>query len=866
FYVVIAHDQSHGPIINGMTLSFRLISLWKPTPPPGSFSIGREWGREEKIVAVGRYYRLPRRDVAEFALVVEDAHQGRGIGTLLLEQLAFIARDNGIRFFVGEVLIESEEMMRVIQKSGFEVTQELEEDVYRIMLDLAPTPVVEERSVEREKIATIASMRAFLKPRSIAVIGASRRKDSVSNKLFRNLLSQGFNGVVYPVNPNTRSVASVRAYRSVLEIPDEIDLAVVVIPSDKVREAVEKCGRKGVRGVVVISAGFAEYGNEGVERQDRLVETTLSYGMRLVGPNCMGIINTDPDVNMNATFSSVFPPAGNVALGTQSGALGLAILEHAQKLNIGLSSFVSIGNRADVSSNDLLQYWEQDPATGVILLYLESFDAPRRFTRRRFARIARGVSVVKPVVAVKSGRTAAGSRAAKSHTGALAATEVGSDALFKQAGIIRVDTLEELFDMATLLAHQPIPKGNRVAILTNGGGPAILAADACAANGLELPSLFEKTIEGLKEFLPSTASIGNPIDMTATATAEQYNKALNILAQDPFADIVIVIFIPPVATNLEAVAAAISKALPRLRKRGKTVVASFMGYRGACADLVTKEGYCVPSFAFPESAALSLARAYEYREWLKRPKGRVPAMYDIDKHRAAAIVESAMGKNKDRPFLMDTHSMSDLLECYGIKVVQSMDAATPEEAASLAGKVGFPVVLKLLSDTIIHKTDVGGVALDLRNQAEVKRAFDDIRGRLESLGRSSDMRGVTVQKMVRGGVELIVGVTQDPSFGPLILFGMGGVYTELFKDVAFRIHPLTDVDAEEMVRSVNAYKLLKGWRGSPAGDVKAIEGLLLRVSEMIEDVPQIAELDLNPVKVMEKGRGYVIVDARLMLA
>ena len=712
----------------------------------------------------------------------------------------------------------------------------------------------------REKAAAIASLSALLKPRSIAVIGASRRQGSIGNKLFHNILHQEFNGVVYPVNPNAEVVASVKAYPSVLDIPGEVDLAVVIVPTGIVHQVVEQCGQKGVRGIVVISSGFGESGAEGIDRQKRLLEIVRSYGMRLVGPNCMGIINTDPQVNMNATFSSVFPPVGNVALGTQSGALGLAILEYARSLNIGLSTFVSIGNRADVSSNDLLQYWEEDPATDVILLYLESFGNPRKF-----ARIARSITPTKPVVAVKSGRTTAGSRAATSHTGALATAEVTSEALFTQAGVIRVDTLEELFDVANLLSHQPIPSGRRVAILTNGGGPGILTADACAARGLELSALSDKTLSELKRFLPPRASLTNPIDMTAEATAEEYSQALKILAQDNRIDIVIVIFIPPILTQPEAIADAIREIEPQFRQQGKTLVASFMGWRGASIKLGWEEGY-VPCFTFPEATAVALAKACEYSEWLKRPKGIIPEMAGVDKQKAEQVVRAALEQRTARPSWLDATSVTGLLGAYGIHVVRSKSATTAEEAKKAAAEIGFPVTVKLLSSTIAHKTEVGGVILNLSSQSEVECAFTRIRDHLASIGRESEMQGVIVQEMISGGIEVIVGVTQDPSLGPLILFGMGGIYTEFFKDVTFRIHPLTDVDAREMVRSVKAYQLFEGWRGSKPSDIEALEELLLRVSAMVEDLPQIAELDLNPVKVLERNNGYVVVDARVMLA
>jgi len=714
--------------------------------------------------------------------------------------------------------------------------------------------------MQREEVATIASLRALLKPRSIAVIGASRRQGTIGNKLFHNILHQEFNGVVYPVNPNAEVVASVKAYPSVLDIPGEVDLAVVIVPTEIVRQVVEQCGRKGVRGIVVISAGFGESGAEGIDRQERLLETARSYGMRLVGPNCMGIINTDPQVNMNATFSSIFPPAGNIALGTQSGALGLAILEYTRSLNIGLSTFVSIGNRADVSSNDLLQYWEEDPATDVILLYLESFGNPRKF-----ARIARGITPTKPIVAVKSGRTTAGARAAASHTGALATAEVASEALFTQAGIIRVDTLEELFDIANLLSHQPIPSGRRVAILTNGGGPGILTADACVARGLELPTLSDKTLSKLKDFLPRRASLANPIDMAAEATAEEYSQALKLLAQDDRIDIVIVIFIPPILTQPEAIAGSIREIGPQFRQQGKTLVASFMGWRGASIELSSEAGH-VPCFTFPEATAVALAKACEYSEWLKRPKGIIPEMGRVDKKKAEQLVKVALERSTTRPLWLDATSVIGLLGSYGIRIVRSKSAMTAEEAKKAAEELGFPVAVKLLSNTIAHKTEVGGVILDLSSQREVECAFIQIREHLASIGREDEMQGVTVQEMISGGIEVIVGVAQDPSLGPLILFGMGGVYTELFKDVTFRIHPLTDVDAQEMVRSVKAYQLLEGWRGAKPCDIEALEELLLRVSAMVEDLPQIAELDLNPVKVLEQNSEYVVVDARVMLS
>jgi acetyltransferase len=715
--------------------------------------------------------------------------------------------------------------------------------------------------LEQEKDFDVASLDALLKPRSIAVIGASRRKLTIGNELFHNLLQYEFTGVVYPVNPNAKVVAAVPTYPSILDIPGEVDLAIIITPAATVPRLIEECGQKGVRGIIIISAGFAESSPEGRARQDVILEIARRYGMRLVGPNCMGIINTDPEVSMNATFSSVFPSTGGIAMGTQSGALGGAILEYARSLNIGLSTFVSIGNKADVSSNDLLQYWGKDPATKVILLYLESFGNPKKFVR-----IARSITLTKPVVAVRGGRTLTGSRAVASHTGVLATTEVASEALFAQTGVIRVDTLEELFDVANLFSHQPIPQGKRVAILTNGGGPGIMTADACADRGLELQTLSDKTISKLKSFLSDRASVTNPIDMTAEASAEQYRQALEILARYDGIDIVVVIFIPPILTQAEVVANVIRELAPEFRRRGKTLVASFMGSRSAGIEYDSGGGGCIPLFAFPERTAGALARAYEYSQWLQRPKGMVPKLTGVNKEKADEVVASALKQSSTRPLWLEASSVSDLLNSYGIKVAVSKSAQTAEDAARVAEEIGFPVAVKLLSDKIIHKTEVGGVILSCCSSGEVKQAFNQIRERLEGLGRADEMQGVTIQQMISEGIEVIVGLTQDPSFGSLIMFGMGGIYAEFLRDITFRIHPLTDVDVQDMVRSVKVHGLFAGWRGSQPSDVKALEDLLLRVSAMVEDLPQIAEMDLNPVKVQEQGKGYVVVDARILLS
>ncbi|MDY6833205.1 MAG: GNAT family N-acetyltransferase [Chloroflexota bacterium] len=813
---------------------------------------------QERIIAVAHYHRLPKRDTAEVTFLVEDKHQGKGIGSHLLQQLTIQARKRGIRFFEGEVLAENQRMMKTLQGSGLTIATDPEYGISRQRVDIAPTAAAEEKSEERDRIATVASLQAFLNPRSIAVVGASRRQGSIGNKLFRNILLQGFTGTLYPVNPNASAVSSVRTYSSIFDIPGEIDLAVIVVPAEGVLQTVEACGRHGVRGVIVISAGFGETGAQGERTQEQLLYTARNYGMRLLGPNCMGVINTNPEINMNATFSSITPPAGNIALCSQSGALGLAILEYTQNLNIGLSNFISIGNRADISSNDLLQYWEVDPATKVILLYLESFGNPREF-----ARIAPRVTRIKPVVAVKSGRTPAGSKAAASHTGALATTDVAPDALFRQAGIVRVNTLEELFDVANLLSHQPVPSGNRVAILTNGGGPGIMTADACATRGLEVATLSAETIDNLRNLLPRGAGLANPIDMTAEANPEHYEQALKLLARDDNIDSTIVIFIPPILTTSQAVANSIRKVAPHFRERGKVLLASLMGSYGITVGN-TQEGY-VPSYSFPEASAGALAKACEYGNWIRKPKGIVPLLQNTNKLKASQIVKSALSNSPQGQYWLDALSVIKLLECYGIQVVESKTASTAKEAALVADQLEYPVCVKLLSDTITHKTEVGGVILNLRTPRQVEKAFSQTRQRLAAMSKEDEMQGVLIQKMIPDGVEVIVGVTQDPLFGPLTMFGMGGTYAELFKDVSFRIHPLTDVDVREMIQSVKTYQLLEGWRGSKRADIESIEDLLLRVSQMVEDIPQITELDLNPVKVLEDNNGYQVVDARILL-
>ncbi len=725
----------------------------------------------------------------------------------------------------------------------------------------------------------IHGLDAVFRPRSVAVIGASRERGSVGAEIFHNLLEHGFNGPVYPVNAKADAVQSVRAYPTIADVPGPVDLAVIVVPAAHVLAVLDACGRAKVRAAVVISAGFKETGAEGASRERALLECARGHGMRLVGPNCLGVVNTESAVSMDATFAPIYPPAGRVAFSSQSGALGLAILDLAAQLNIGISHFASIGNKADVSGNDLLEFWEQDAGTRVILLYLESFGNPRRFSQ-----IARRVARAKPIVAVKSGRTAAGERAAASHTGSLAGADVAVEALCLQSGVIRTDTIEELFDVAMLFANQPVPRGSRVGIVTNAGGPGIMASDACEMHGLEVPGLTPATVEALRAFLPVEASTRNPVDMIASAVPESFEKAIRLVYEDPNVDAVLAIYVPPVVTRPLDVARAIVRgataaaaAASQRKMAPKPVLSCFLGAHGISEGLESLQQGHIPSYPFPESAVMALARAARYGRWLEEPEGQRVRFDDVDEERAAKVLSEAARRGAAEPgssghapaaatAWLRPDEVRAVLAAYGIVMPPTEVATDASSAAALARRYGFPVAIKLASDTLTHKSDVGGVVLDVRSEAEVHRAWDGIAERLHARGLAAAMAGVTVQPMITEGIEAAVGVTTDRSFGPLIMFGLGGIYVELLKDVAFRVHPLTDRDAQHMIREIRGARLFEGWRGAPPGDVPALEGLLLRVSQLVEDHPGVVEMDLNPVKVLPPGQGCTIVDARIAVA
>jgi acetyl coenzyme A synthetase (ADP forming)-like protein len=791
----------------------------------------------ERVVALASYSRLRDPVTAEVAFAVADDQQGRGIGTRLLEQLAERAEQTGIERFLAEVMADNAPMLSVFRDAGFGVTRTLEQGTFEVTLSLEPTESYLGQMDERDHLGVVASLRPFFAPANLAVIGASQRRDSIGGILFRNVIAGEFTGAAYPVNRSGEPVAGVRAYDSIEELPEVVDLAVICLPAAHVLEAAEGALRSGVRALCVISAGFAEIGDEGRARQEQLLALVRAHGGRLIGPNCLGLAASG--VRMNATFGSRSLPPGPIGFSSQSGALGLALLEKASERSLGFSSFISIGNKADVSSNDLLEYWEEDPDTGLVVLYLESFGNPRRF-----GRIASRVARKKPILAMKSGTSRAGAKAAGSHTAALAGSEEAVDALFHQAGVLRVETLEQLIDGAALLSTQPLPKGRRVALLTNAGGLGILCADACEAVGLELSELSPETRGLLAVQFPPEASLENPVDMLGSATAASYEAALPVLLADPQVDALIILFVPPATAGVDDVAGAIARTLEQ-DVREKPVLAALLsagGIPAALRDLPNGAAL----FTYPESAARALGLAAARAEWLRRPAGIVPTLERLDTAGARAIVDDALAEQDD--MWLSPSQARGLLEAYGIPVVAEQTASTADEAVAAARGLGFPVVVKSAVPGA-HKTETGGIALGLADD-------DAVRDAAERIGSP-----LVVQRMVEGGTELLAGLVQDPTFGPLVAFGPGGVHAELIGQAGFRIAPLTDVDASELVLAGKAGTLVAGFRGAPAADTEALTDLLHRLSALGEQLSDVAELDLNPL--LAGPDGCVAVDARV---
>jgi acetyl coenzyme A synthetase (ADP forming)-like protein len=809
----------------------------------------------DEFVGIGRYI-VNGSASAEVAFAVVDQYQGRGIGTLLLEHLAAIARSAGIEHLDAHVLADNQQMMRVFIDSGFVVERALDAGVYRVSIPTRDTNAFRAASIARELGAVAQSIKPLFEPRSVALIGASRREGSIGRAIMSKLVASGFAGAIYPVNPYATELDGRRAYASVSAIGAGVDLAVIAIPAPLVPAAIADCARARVRAAVVISSGFAERGAAGKVVQDELRAAARAAGMRLVGPNCMGVLNASPSVRLNATFAPTWPPSGNVSMSSQSGALGIAMLDHAKRIDLGIAKFVSVGNKADVSGNDLLCYWAQDPATQVIALYLESFGNPRRF-----ARIAPEVARRKPIVAVKSGRSTAGVRAAASHSAALVNLDIGVDALFEQAGVIRTNTLEELFDVTTLLSTQPLPRGSRIGVVTNAGGLGILLADACEAHGLSLPTLDQSTLDELASFLPRDAGLANPIDMIASATPEHYERTIAAVGNDPKVDVLVAIYIPPVVTKPAAIAAAMARGAARVPGE-KPIAAVFMSADGVPSSLHEGARGKVPTYAFPENAAIAIAAANRYARWRERPRGSIRSL-PLDRDRELRSLFEQVASEGGSGWLAP-NDVEKILALADIPLAPfRIVSPDPDDAARAAHEIGFPLVAKAIAPGLVHKTDVGGVVLGLRSP-------DDVRGAVRALAEHMsaaklDLTGVLLQRQVEGGVEALVGVTTDPAFGPLLVAGLGGIEVELVRDVSVRLAPVSDVDSNAMLDGLKTAKLLDGYRGAPAADRDALRTIIEKVSALVEAVPALEELELNPVRVLPLGRGAIAVDARIRL-
>jgi acetyltransferase len=739
------------------------------------------------------------------------------------------------------------------------------------------------------------SLDPILRPAAIAVIGASRQQHTIGWQILDNLVRQGFQGPVYPVNPKASAIHSIPAYPSIADVPGQVDLAVIVVPKEHVATVARECVAAGVRGLVVISAGFREVGGSGVAREEELLDVVRAGGLRMVGPNCLGVINSDPAVSMNATFAPAIPPTGSVAFVSQSGAMGASILDYAQSMGIGISMFVSSGNKADVSGNDLLEYWRDDPNTQVVLMYLESFGNPGSFVE-----LGRALTRTKPVCVVKSGRTGAGARAAASHTGALGGTELATNAIIAQAGAIRAQTVDELFDLAMAFSNQPLPRGNRVAIVTNAGGPGIIAADTAEANGLDVVRLTADTEEKLRRKLPEEASVKNPVDLIASATPESYEFALDCVFADPNVDAAIASFVPPLGIQTKDVA----QALVRVNERhpDKPLLAVLMGREGLPAGLAELHDAQIPAYIFPESAARALAGMWRFRRHTEKAPGK-HVTFEADDDTVSQIIDATLDRGHVK--LTEPDALR-VLEAYEIPTVP-WRFVTREGTQSLAPKVvaaaaelGFPVAIKVVSPAVIHKTEVGGVMLSLRNKTEVERAVREMVSRVEPKGERGQERhngsgraagrqggsghrppspdithhrrdegaavgldGILVQRMASGGTETIVGLTRMPRVGALVMFGMGGIYVEVMKDVVLRLAPLLDTDAEEMIREVKMYRLLEGVRGEPPRDRTALSQAILRLSQLAERHPRLIEMDINPLIALEQGA--LAIDARIQV-
>ena len=696
-------------------------------------------------------------------------------------------------------------------------------------------------------------------PRAVAVIGASGRPGSVGQAVFGNVLQHSYAGVVYPVNPRAASVMSVKTFPSVLAIPDEVDLGIIIVPREAVPQVMAECGDKGIKAAIVITAGFKELGGAGVDLEQQVLQVARERGIRLLGPNCLGIINAAPEVSLNGSFARLMPRPGNIALVSQSGAVGVAALEYAQGEEIGLSKFVSVGNKADLNENDFLAYLKDDPQTDVILFYLEDLAEPRRFFQLAQEITSQGPRP-KPILAIKSGRTAAGARAASSHTGALAGSDEAYDALFAQCGVLRVESLEELFDYALAFANQPLPRGNRVAIVTNAGGLGIMAVDASVRYGLEIAALNEATIEKLRQGLPPAANIHNPVDVLGDGKEDRYRVALDSVLQDDQVDGAIVISTPQLMTDLPAIAATVAAVTPQY---GKPTLVCQMALGEIEETLAIWTKARLPHYHFPEEAARSMGAMARYAAGIMPTSHEVKSFTDLDREALKTLLAKVRAAGRRHLLEPEAH---ELFRDYGFQVAPCHWAHSAEEAAWAADDLGYPVAVKIVSPEVIHKFDVGGVRLNLPDAKAVSQAYRDILAAVAAAHAAADLQGALVQKMAARGRETILGMTRDPQFGPLLMFGLGGTYVEIFRDVIFRIAPISEHWADKMIRELKGFQIFTGYRGEPPADLTAAAACLERLSQLVLDFPEIKELDINPLLVLPEGQGTLVLDARVFIS
>ena len=801
----------------------------------------------QQVIGIATYDRKDVSDpFAEIVCDVAEAYRHEGVATLLFESLAAYARSQGIDRFHAEVTYDNREMVGVFSALGLRMSSIAKGDVVTFDIDLRPTAEYRATCEEREAIAEAASMAAILRPRVVAVVGAGRRRGSPGHEVVRSLLAGDVSGTVYPVNPKARSICGVPAFANLSSVPERVDLAIVAVPAENVSKVLEEAAQCGVRAVTVITAGFAETGRAGAKVETELLSMAREHGMRIVGPNCLGLVNTDPDVRLNATFTGLDPLPGRLALISQSGAVGIALAEQASAAGVGLSCFVSVGNKLDVSSNDLLCFLERDERTSVIALYLESLGNPRKF-----ARIARRIGERKPIVALKAGRSTAGARGARSHTAAAATPEVTVEALLRGAGVIKVDRLEELLDVSALLLAAPLPAGRRVALVGNSGGPLILAADACEANGLLVAELDGDTKSALEGTLVAAGATSNPVDMTADGTSETLERALEIVLSDAAIDSVIVVVTDVLALTGDDARATVKAVAARF---DKPVVACVLG-----RTPVEHEDQGVAEIPSPERAASALAHLCRYSEWRHRPKISSDQVTVIEQ--ASVVREIVSNQLAEAPSggWLELDVAARLLGSCGLPVLATQAVFNADEAATTAESLGFPVVLKARSGDLVHKSDVGGVVISLPSASAVRSAYEEMERRL-----GAKMGGAVVQPMAQAGVEAIVGLTVDPVFGPVVMVGLGGVMTDVLGDRAFAVPPLSPDEAEEMVSSLRAAPLLDGFRGTAPVDRKALVAVVEQVARIAEEVPELVELDLNPVIVTPDGA--LIVDCKARLA